>query len=147
MNQRRRARQLAMQALYQLDIQGDDVLGDLLRFFKVNTTDSLVRRLAMEWTQGTWSKVAECDKLITQYSLRWRLYRIALVDKAILRLSVYHLLYDKNMPAGAVINEAIELAKKYSSAQSAGFINGILDAISKNRDNPLQAKNETENKT
>lgn len=131
MDRRTRARELAMQALYQLDVQGNHVLPYVSDFFTENSSDKVVRSLALEWTRGTWENLSQCDELITDCIIKWRLSRLSPVDKSILRLSVYQLKQCQDIPPKVVINEAIELAKKYSTAQSSGFVNGVLDAVLK----------------
>ncbi len=131
MDKRTRARELAMQGLYQLDIQGPYLLEQLTNFFIENDPDDLVRKLASEWTKGTWENLAQCDELIVASTIKWQLSRLSFVDKSILRLSVYQLKFCPDIPPRVVINEAIELAKKFSTAQSSAFVNGVLDAILK----------------
>ena len=131
MDKRTRARELAMQGLYQLDVQGSDLLERLYGFFIENTSDDLVRKLASEWTRGTWENLAQCDELIASSTIKWQLSRLSPVDKSILRLAVYQLKFSPDMPGKVVINEAIELAKKFSTDKSPAFINGVLDAVLK----------------
>lgn len=131
MDRRTRARELAMQALYQLDVQGTVILEDLDGFFAENSTDEFVRKLAREWTRGTWEKKAVCDEQITSSIIKWQLSRLSMVDRSILRLSVYQLNFCPDIPAKVAINEAIELAKKYSTEKSSAFVNGVLDAVLK----------------
>jgi len=130
-DKRTRARELAMQALYQLDVQGPDLLELLSQFFIENETDGAVRKLAWDWTKGTWENLAQCDELIVDSTIKWQLSRLSLVDKNILRLAVYQLKFCPDVPAKVVINEAIELAKKFGSDKSASFVNGVLDAVLK----------------
>ncbi|MCX5632915.1 MAG: transcription antitermination factor NusB [Phycisphaerae bacterium] len=129
MDKRTRARELVMQAACQLDVQGADALQILGRFFAENSDDDTVRKLAEKWTQGLWKTMAECDGLITTAAAKWELSRLSQVDRSILRLGTYQLKYCDDIPAKVVINEAIELAKKYSGESSPGFVNGVLDAI------------------
>ena len=129
MDVRTRARELAMQALYQLDIQGDDVLAGLDMFFRENSQDDKVLELADDWTRSAWEKVGICDKIIESAALKWQMSRLCQVDRSILRLAAYQLKFCSDIPGKVVINEAIELAKKYSGEQSPGFVNGVLDAI------------------
>ena len=129
MDRRSRARELSMQALYQLDVQGDDYLRRLMGFLKENSDDDLVLELAEKWTTGAWKNMASCDELIEQAAVKWDMARLSSVDRSILRLATYQLLYCDNMPGKVVINEAIEIAKKYSGQQSPRFVNGVLDAI------------------
>ena len=121
-----------MQALYQLDIQGSDLLPRLMgEFFHENEGDERTRKLAWEWTSGAWASVAECDELIGAATIRWQFSRLSPVDKSILRLAVYQLKNCPDIPPKVVINEAIELAKKYSTEKSGPFVNGVLDAVLK----------------
>ena len=126
------ARELAMQALYQLDIQGSDLLPRLQwEFLGPVDCDDFVRKLAYDWIKGTWDNLALCDELIAPAIIRWQFSRLSPVDKSILRLSVYQLKFCPSIPPKVVINEAIELAKKFSSDKSPGFVNGVLDAVLK----------------
>lgn len=131
MDKRTRARELAIQGLYQLDIQGSDLLPRLAEFFIENDPDLLVRKLASEWTKGTWENLALCDELIAASTIKWQMSRLSAVDKSILRLAVYQLKFCPDIPPRVVINEAIELAKKFSTDKSSAFVNGVLDAVLK----------------
>jgi N utilization substance protein B len=128
-DKRTRARELAMQGLYQLDVQGDDALEPLADFFAENEPDDSVCRLASDWTRGTWENLAKCDELIVASTIKWELSRLSPVDKSILRLAVYQLKFCPDIPPRVVINEAIELAKRFGSDKSPSFVNGVLDAI------------------
>jgi transcription antitermination factor NusB len=131
-DKRTKARELAMQALYQLDVQGSDLLDRLpAEFFALTDNDARTRQLAQEWTVGAWRNVAQCDELITTAAIRWQFSRLSPVDRSILRLSVYQLKYCGDIPPKVVINEAIELAKKFSTEKSGPFVNGVLDAVLK----------------
>jgi transcription antitermination factor NusB len=118
-----------MQAIYQLDIQGDELLARLYEFLKENARDSLVLEMAWSWTKGTWSRIKECDELLARSVIKWQMSRLSSVDKSILRLAAYQLKYCPEIPPKVTINEAIELAKRYSTAQAPGFINGVLDGL------------------
>jgi N utilization substance protein B len=120
-----------MQAMCQLDVQGASVLAELKDFFAENEPDFGIRKLASDWTQGTWENVAECDKLITEAAIKWKLSRLSMVDKSIIRLAVYQLKFCNDIPPKVAINEAIELAKIFGSDKSPGFVNGVLDGILK----------------
>ena len=129
-DKRTRARELGIQALYQLDVQGPELLERLRGgFFTVSEPDERVRRLAWEWTSGTWAHLAECDELIVGATIRWQFSRLSPVDKSILRLATYQLKCCPDIPPKVVINEAIELAKKFSTEKSGPFVNGVLDAV------------------
>ncbi|MFA6176197.1 MAG: transcription antitermination factor NusB [Phycisphaerae bacterium] len=129
MDRRTKARELAMQAACLLDVQGAAGLDVLNRFFKENAEDDMVRQLADKWTRGLWGKFAECDAFVSAAAAKWEMSRLNQVDRSILRLGTYQLKYCDDIPAKVVINEAIELAKKYSGESSPGFVNGVLDAI------------------
>jgi transcription antitermination factor NusB len=120
-----------MQGLYQLDVQGTAVFEFLGAFFIENESDDSVRKLAFELTKGTWDKLSECDEVIIDSTIKWKLSRLSPVDKSILRLAVYQLKYCDDIPPRVVMNEAIELAKEYSSDKSPSFVNGVLDAAFK----------------
>jgi transcription antitermination factor NusB len=130
-DRRTRARELAMQGLYQLDVQGPNLFEHLGEFFMENDPDGFVCKLASEWSKGTWENLAQCDELIGASTIKWELSRLSPVDKSILRLAVYQLKFCPDIPARVVMNEAIELAKKFSTAQSPAFVNGVLDAVLK----------------
>ncbi len=131
LDRRTKAREMTMQALCQLDVQGNDVLEMLRLFFREQSDDDLTLKLAEEWTKGVWQIVDECDRTIAQAAIRWKLSRLSHVDRAILRLAVYQLRHCPDIPCKVVINEAIEIAKKFSSEQSPRFVNGVLDAVLK----------------
>jgi transcription antitermination factor NusB len=130
-DKRTRARELAIQGLYQLDVQGPDLLERLGPFFTEADDDDFVRKLASDWTKGTWENLAECDEIIDASTIKWQFKRLAPVDKSILRLAVYQLKFCLDIPPKVVINEAIELAKKFSAEKSSAFVNGVLDAVLK----------------
>lgn len=120
-----------MQALYQLDVQGGEALALLPQFFTENEPDKQICELALEWAKGTWRNMAACDEIITGSTIKWRLTRLSPVDRAILRLAVFQLKFCPDMPRKVIINEAIELAKKFSTSQAPGFVNGVLDGVLK----------------
>jgi transcription antitermination factor NusB len=131
-DKRTKARELVMQALYQLDVQGPDLLGRLMVDFFIPTEgDERTRHLAWEWTNGAWTHLEQCDELIVASTIRWQFSRLSPVDRSILRLAVYQLIHCTDIPPKVVINEAIELAKKFSTEKSGPFVNGVLDAVLK----------------
>ena len=129
MDRRSRARELAMQALYQFDVLGDYFLDELTRFLKENAEDETIYGMADEWSRKSWENLAACDELVKTAAIKWELSRLSSVDRSILRLAAYQLGFCPDIPGKVVINEAIELAKKFSSEQSPRFVNGVLDAI------------------
>ena len=125
-----------MQALYQLDAQGADMLEPLEQFFIESDTDNVVRKLASGWTKGTWDNLKQCDELIMASTIKWEFTRLSPVDRSILRLAVYQLKFCPDIPPKVIINEAIELAKKFSTDKSPAFVNGVLDAVLKKNTAP-----------
>ena len=126
---RRQARQLALQCLHQLDVQSGQNLDQMDTFLAENCPELPIRDLARQWIKGTWQSLDWIDKMISGASRNWDITRISTVDRNNLRLAVYQLLDCPDIPAKVVINEAIELAKIFSTTQSPKFINGVLDAI------------------
>jgi N utilization substance protein B len=126
-----KARELAFQALFQYDIQACGDKGILDLFIRESCQDDLVRSLAREWTFGTIQQQEHIDSTLAAVLKRWKTAALMPVERAILRLSVYQLTECGHIPGKVVINEAIELAKKFSSENSPGFVNGILDAVLK----------------
>jgi len=120
-----------MQGLYQLNVQGPDLLEFLEESFAEDQADEVVRKLALDWTRQTWENLAQCDELIAGSAIKWHFERLSPVDKSILRLAVFQLKFCLDIPPKVVINEAIELAKKFSTDKSPGFVNGVLDAVFK----------------
>ena len=129
MDRRTKARELAMQMLYQLDVQAGENLSHIGTFLRENNDDDLVFELANKWTKETWENLKICDELIKTAAIKWEMARLSSVDRSILRLATYQLKFCPDIPGKVIINEAIEIAKKYSGQQSAGFVNGVLDAI------------------
>jgi len=130
-DRRTTARELAMQALCQLDIQGQDVFQWLGRFFREECSDAITVELAEQWTRGAWDQVRLCDDQIKQAAAKWKLSRMSQVDRNILRLAVYQIGFCPDIPGRVILNEAIEMARKFSTEQSPRFVNGVLDAVLK----------------
>jgi len=124
---RTRARELALQALYQLDLRGEEV--EIDQFLQDNDEEAAVREFALALVRGCWEHRDQLDEHIRSVALNWHLSRMATIDRNILRLATYELLHRPDIPAKVSINEAIDLAKKFSTAESGAFVNGILDKI------------------
>lgn len=129
MRNRTIARELAIKALYQLDLCGDGIISDIDTFCKESAEKTDIYSFAMSLINGCRSHIKEIDEKITSVTEHWELRRMAIIDKNILRLGVYELLHRNDIPPKVSINEAIELAKKYSTKNSGTFVNGILDKI------------------
>ena len=115
--------------LYQYDIGNQPIEEILDTYWEMNEHPKKVREFANELFEGSTERIKEIDKIIQQHTKNWRLSRMAAVDRNILRVAVYEFMCDKRTPVTVVINEALEIAKKYSTHESAQFVNGVLDSI------------------
>lgn len=129
MKKRTRARELSLQFLYQLDLLGDELIDELPRFLRGEEKDGETCRFARRLVEGTHEKRAQLDAEIQRVAQNWQISRMAVIDRNVLRLAAYELLFCDDIPPKVAINEAIELGKRYSTANSGAFINGILDKI------------------
>jgi N utilization substance protein B len=129
MGKRRKAREIALMVLYELEFRSRDATRVLEEFWKDRPTLPEVKEFADSLVRGTVDHSPEIDALIAANATHWSLARIALVERNILRLATYELLYRHDVPEKVAINEAIELAKLYGSEESGAFVNGILDQI------------------
>lgn len=129
MGSRRKAREIALQLVYSTDVNKIDIKESLNLYWEHNPDEHEVVSFANMLCTGTLDNLAKIDELITQYTKNWNLKRMASVDRNILRVAIYELVFYKQTPVNVVINEAVELAKKYSTSESGGFVNGILDKV------------------
>ncbi|HEX9291272.1 MAG TPA: transcription antitermination factor NusB [Anaeromyxobacteraceae bacterium] len=129
-SKRTKARERAVQALYQIDVAATDLDEALSRFWKsFEPVEREVMDLAEALVRGVARYRRDIDEAIEGVSIHWRLDRMARVDRNVLRLAVYELVHRSDAPVKVVINEAIELGKKYGSESSGAFINGVLDKL------------------
>lgn len=129
---RRKAREYALQLLFRVDFTDKKIdRQDLEEFWADKNEGEDVKRFAEELVFGTLSKIDEIDKAIERFTENWALERMAVVDRNILRFATYEIFYRDDIPSAVTINEALEIAKKYSSSESAPFLNGILDRLAK----------------
>lgn len=130
MTRRSRGREVALQVLYQIEQNPGAPPDEVHRFVQRRLLDD---RKLCEFTEGLIAGVKEhqvqIDAMISQVAENWRLDRMAAIDRNILRLGAYEMLFRPEVPAKVAINEALELAKRYSTAQSSRFVNGILDRV------------------
>ena len=128
------ARELALKLLYVSDLskpeQVDEQLKDVL---EVEHQPEDIAALANEIACGVRDEHAELDEAIQAVAVNWQVSRMPVIDRAILRMGVYELLYMHDVPPKVTINEAVELAKKYSTEKSGSFVNGVLDKIFQTR--------------
>ena len=131
MGSRRAGRELALQVLYQHDVaggEGDPALG-LAQFWTQFDTRPDVQAFARELVEGVRANRERIDALVAESAEHWRLPRLSRVDLNLLRLSAFELLARPEIPASVSINEAIEIARRFGSEESAAFVNGVLDHI------------------
>jgi N utilization substance protein B len=126
MGKRTTSRRLAMQAIYQSELSKTSIDEALANLFGEEELAEETREFTRRLAEGVLGKKEALDKKIKEFSKNWEIDRISMINKSILMLALYELIYEKETPKAAVINEALELAKRYSDPESAKFINGIL---------------------
>ncbi|MBN2319147.1 MAG: transcription antitermination factor NusB [Acidobacteria bacterium] len=129
MGLRRIARECALQMLYEFDVGKNSRDQILDSFWQMNDHPDKVGEFANYLFEGTLERLSEIDGVIQKHTKNWRLGRMAVVDRNILRLAVFEFLSGSRTPETVVINEALEIARKFSTQESALFVNGILDSI------------------
>jgi len=134
---RTRARELALQFLYQADLVAKPV-AEADDFLRDEERDVETRRFALRLVKGTLEHREEIDEAIQKVAQNWNISRMAVVDRNVLRLATYELLNCQDIPPKVAINEAIEIGKRYSTQNSGAFINGILDRIMNRTAAPLE---------
>ncbi len=132
MRRRSRAREFALQVLYQMDITRDAYDVCLSNFWQAHIEEHIeeeIKNFAGELVKGVADNLEVIDGKIVQYAANWQLKRMAFVDRNVLRLGSYELMFRNDIPLKVSINEAVELVKKYSGPEAGKFVNGILDKI------------------
>jgi transcription antitermination factor NusB len=132
MRKRTLAREFALQVLYQADITHDDPDIALNNFWQAHSQENIeedIKKFSAELVKGVIGNMDVIDSKIAQYATNWQLKRMAVVDRNILRMGCFELTQRDDIPFKVSINEAVELAKKYSSIEAGKFVNGILDKI------------------
>ena len=132
MRRRTKARELALQLLYQADVMKMDVKELVEDFFSTepgSQEDPAVRDFAVDLVKSVCDNLSFIDETISKYATNWQLDRMAIVDRNILRLAIFEILFSSNTPIKVAINEAVELAKSFGSDSSPRLINGVLGSI------------------
>ncbi|MFA5093042.1 MAG: transcription antitermination factor NusB [Candidatus Omnitrophota bacterium] len=132
MRKRTKAREYVLQMLYQVEVTGGDWQEAMAGFWQSNEKENIPQELkdfSAELLGGVVKQMQEIDKKISKYAANWQLERMAFVDRNIMRLGCFELLFRQDIPPKVAINEAVELAKKYSGLDSGKFVNAILDQI------------------
>lgn len=132
---RRRAREAALQMLYQSEVGRAGAFESIATYWPARESDEQLddplREFANGLVRGAIERREEIDGLLTSHTQNWRLERMTVIDRLVLRLGVYEMLAEPETPSKVIINEAIELARAYSGEEAVGFVNGVLDAVRK----------------
>ena len=134
MSLRRKSREFALQMLFQWDMSPQEPAKLEAKFWRAAKAADSTRAFANQLFEGAAKQVAALDELIVKHAENWRFERLAAIDRAVLRLAI-HELRAADAPYKVVLNEAVDLAKKYSSEESGAFVNGVLDAVHKSMGN------------
>lgn len=126
---RRKGRELALQALYQIEITGDPSVAAVDLFLQHFEGNAQAKEFAQRLVCGVVSQGGEIDRLIEQCTENWKLARLAKVDLVVLRMATYELVFCPDIPSRVSLDEAVEIGKRFGSAESASFINGVLDHV------------------
>ena len=129
MGVRRQAREATLQILYLCDNCNFPAQEAIQQYFRTLLLQNIGTSFAQQLFNGTWQKKDVIDSLITEYAQNWELDRMAAIDRNILRLAAYEITEMPETPINVIIDEAVEIAKKYSTADSGKFVNGILDKL------------------
>jgi N utilization substance protein B len=131
MPSRRKSREYAMQMLYQWEMGGHAPANVCSTFFSRGKVDPEIEAFARDLFEGTINHVQDLDRMVNKQAQHWRLERMAAVDRNILRMALFELLHHPETPPSVVINEALEIARRFSGEEAVEFVNGILDGIRK----------------
>ena len=129
MKRRSRAREVALQLLFQRDFNTGVARADLEQFARDRLRDEALEVFCLGLFDGVTAHLAELDRRISAAAENWRLHRMPAVDRNILRLGTYELVHAEDTPVAVAVDEAIELAKRFGSADSSSFVNGVLDQV------------------
>ena len=129
MGTRRQSRELAMQALFYMDMQKNASEEMLDSFCGCFCTSKKSRPFLIKLVNGVIGKKGQIDGLVERFSQNWKISRMSCVDRNVMRIAVYEMLYCDDIPAKVSINEAVDIGKKFGTQESGAFINGIMDSI------------------
>ncbi|MCX8129028.1 MAG: transcription antitermination factor NusB [Clostridia bacterium] len=139
---RRASREIAMKLLYQMEIQREDREDQIQAVFEENALAENDRKYVSEVIKGVSDNLSFIDDIIEKYSKGWKISRLSKVDLSILRLSIFEISFRNDIPFNVSVNEAVELAKRYSSEDAGAFVNGILGKVTKQKELPVESKGE-----
>jgi N utilization substance protein B len=129
LGRRRRAREHALQVLFQIDVTGAPADEVFREFWRDRGTDDEMRGFTEDLVRGVLERRGDLDRWISGAAEHWRLERMAVVDRNVLRIAVLEMVRQPEVPPAVAIDEAVEVAKKFGSAESGSFINGVLDEV------------------
>jgi N utilization substance protein B len=129
MGNRRRSREIALQALFEMDVSKDSSADCFAKFCRCFEPPERLQAFARLLVDGVRAHIDQIDHLIDEHSSNWKISRIAGVDRNIMRIAIFEMLYCLDIPEKVSINEAIDIGKKFGTEESGAFINGILDSI------------------
>lgn len=131
MGARRKARELALQMLFQHDVAGNEPDDIIETFEDIQRVRPNIREFAIRVFRGTLEKQDDIDKIVVEQAENWRLSRMPVVDRNLIRMAIYEMMYLDETPKLVILDEAIEIAKRFGTEKSSQFINGILDGVLK----------------
>ena len=129
MGKRTKARECAFQILYQWDVTREPIDHVFNLFWKVRSGTPEMKKMAERLARGAQANVERLDEAVAAALTNWRFDRVAGIDRNIMRLAAYELMHEKETPASVIIDEAVEMAKRFGEADSPPFVNGVLDAV------------------
>lgn len=128
---RRASREAAMKLLYQLEIQKDDRSEQIETALEDGSLTDNDKKYIRSIVDGVEEKTALLDSIIEKYAMGWKINRLSKIDLSVLRIGIYEILFREDIPFSVSVNEAVELAKKYSNEEAGAFVNGLLAKVSK----------------
>ena len=131
MGARRKARELALQMLFQHDVSGNEPDDIIETFEDIQRVRPNIREFAVRVFRGTLEKQCEIDKIVIEQAENWRIERMPVVDRNLIRMAIYEMMYLDDTPKLVILDEAIEIAKRFGTNKSSQFVNGILDGVLK----------------
>jgi N utilization substance protein B len=141
MASRRKSRELALQMLFQWEVGQHTPDKVLATFLPTHKAEDEVKDFARRLFEGTVANIDSIDPLLGRHAENWKIERMAAVDRNVLRLAIYEMLHEPETPKAVVINEALELARRFSTPDSVEFTNGVLDAVRKSLELPAATGN------
>tara|TARA_B100000315_G_scaffold210427_1_gene206682 strand:- start:2253 stop:2669 length:417 start_codon:yes stop_codon:yes gene_type:complete len=138
MSKRRKSREHTLKILYRRDITNEDINEVIKNYWKENNINSAITVFSEQLAKGTADNLEKIDDYIKEVSEHWAIDRMGVIDRNLLRMAVHELLFMEDIPLNVTIDEAIEIAKKFGTDDSANFVNGLLDKIKKDLEKTVE---------